>query len=140
MSFNRNRGFTLIEMMIVIAILGVLAAIATIGYLNYLYKSKVSVAYREVSSLKVSYDYLVIQNAPSSRYTPNGVNYPSQTSICNISLSPPSHGLTDDAIRCDLYNHDSLKGMYISLSRSANGKWHCKVSNEMNRTYVPEQC
>ena len=41
---NRNAGFTLIEMMIVVAILGILAAIAVPSYQSYVTKSRAQAA------------------------------------------------------------------------------------------------
>lgn len=37
-----QKGFTLVELIVVVAILGVLAAVAAPNYMNYLYKSRVS--------------------------------------------------------------------------------------------------
>lgn len=49
---KQQQGFTLIELMIVVAIIGILAAIAIPAYQNYVLKSQLSGAYSEVSSLK----------------------------------------------------------------------------------------
>ena len=47
---NRSAGFTLIEMMIVVAILGILAAIAVPSYQSYVTKSRAQAATSEPAS------------------------------------------------------------------------------------------
>lgn len=51
-----SKGFTLIEMMIVVAIVGVLAATAMISYQNYIAKTQVSRVVGESAALKVAID------------------------------------------------------------------------------------
>ena len=51
-----QKGFTLIELMIVVAIIGILAAIAIPQYQNYIAKSQVSRAVAELGSIKTAYE------------------------------------------------------------------------------------
>jgi type IV pilus assembly protein PilA len=81
-----KRGFTLIELMIVVAILGILAAVAIPAFLNYMRKAKTSeatlnidrvyeggVTYFEAEHVKRGVTGLVVQHClPSSAdWTPN---------------------------------------------------------------------
>ena len=51
---NTQKGFTLIELMIVVAIIGILAAIAIPQYQNYIAKSQVSRVMSEVGSMRTA--------------------------------------------------------------------------------------
>ena len=57
---NAQKGFTLIELMIVVAIIGILAAIAIPQYQTYTAKSQVTRAVSEAAGLKTALDTCIL--------------------------------------------------------------------------------
>ncbi len=62
---NNQKGFTLIELMIVVAIIGILAAIAVPNFLNYQLKSKTAEAKTNLGAIRTSQEAF---NAEMDRY------------------------------------------------------------------------
>lgn len=66
------RGFTLIELMITVAIIGVLAAIALPAYNDYVTRSKFSEAYAHLADLRVKMEQYYLDNRRYSDTTGGG--------------------------------------------------------------------
>lgn len=115
---KRHQGFTLIEIMIGIAILGILAAIATVSYTLYTKKTIVSVALSEISALKTEYEMTVNEN------------YSDLGSLSNIDMSASKY------CTLDVYTPDSTtfiaeKALVCTLKIP-----HCLA--QMHRYIYPE--
>lgn len=136
----KNQGFTLIELMITVAIIGILAAIAVSAYNIYVKRTIVSIAFTEISSLKDDYELIFNENYSTINELVQLSEVDSK--YCNISINSPDPLtlIAEKAISCSFKN-DELFGnnAEIYLSRSAGGIYYCYVKNIAER-FIPKQC
>ena len=125
-----QKGFTLIELMIVVAVIGVLAAIAIPQYQNYVKKSALGSALATASSLKTNVeDYIAVQGtfpevtAAASSGTPmNGDITVPGFSLGIIGLTQTSGA--DGTIEVQLTSGPAAQKT-VTLTRDS-GNWTCQ--------------
>lgn len=80
---QQARGFSLVELLIVVVIIGVLAAVAIPAYGNYVTRSRLSEAFTGLGTIQTSaeeywsnnHTYAGLDTATPSRMPPNSVNF-----------------------------------------------------------------
>jgi len=125
---KEDAGFTLVELMIVVAIIGILATVAIPTYQDYMAKSKFGVALSEVSAGKVGIETRLIDGEPVDKPEDVGLAAADKpTANCKFaaSASPDATSLS-----CEIVSGPaSVKGQTITLTRDmASGAWSCSAA------------
>ena len=131
-------GFTLIELMIVVAIIAVLAAIAIPQYQTYVARSQATAALDEISPGRTAYETLVNQGTTDGTVynDVNNLGLVSETDRCTISAEVPVAG--EGSISCVLKGGPAVKDKRIDLKRDGSGQWSC--SSTLDQKYAPISC
>lgn len=138
---STQSGFTLIEIMMVVAIIGILAAIATVSYQVQLRQAQIMIIYQDLNHFRLPYQILINEESKTTDFSANGLNMPKQTNHCQFTVKAPNlGGDTADAVVCNIQNLPYLQNQSLSLTLTASGRWKCKASSGISASYLPQAC
>ena len=159
---HAQSGFTLIELMIVVAIIGILAAIAIPQYQDYIARSQVTRVVGEVNSLKTNIEDSLNRGATIiTGYTDDLTKTPAEIAIGYDSdksnLLDPAAGTNGIAIKDGATAAPTIsatlggdasaavKGAVINITRTSSGIWSCSIDKSSagsgwKDSYAPAGC
>jgi type IV pilus assembly protein PilA len=137
-----QQGFTLIELMIVVAIIGILAAIAIPAYQDYTIRAKVSepMTFGDAAKVSVSEYYQTVGVMPAS-LSAAGVSDATSQYISSVSYTATSSTVGTIIITVQNLGGNATGEIQLEGTGRTAGTvdWDCKGST-LEKKYLPANC
>lgn len=139
---KNQKGFTLIELMIVVAIIGILAAIAIPQYQDYVARTQVNRAFGEVSALKTAVEEGLQRGVTNPQ--PADLGYvASNITTGTLTVNQFTGGTGSIAVTLGNSASTAVSGAVISIARANTGTWSCTITSRPSTwkaNYTPAGC
>ncbi|WP_284046792.1 pilin [Cupriavidus campinensis] len=137
-----RRGFTLIEMMIVVAVVGILAALAIPAYQHYIVKTQISRGFWEASNYKTAVEERLHNGVfvfPDPAGTLGYVRSTLTAADDTFAFNADGSGAIVVLLNGDV--HPVVRGARITVGRLTSGGWTCAVRGDgLTSMVLPPGC
>ena len=151
---NAQKGFTLIELMIVVAIIGILAAIAIPQYQNYIARSQVSRVMSEAGAVKTAIEACILEGktavgVAAGECDPGatgsnlltGASQTGATLAANTGVPVVTNPLTQTSTIVGTFGNNAAAALAtktLTWVRDTSGTWRCHTT--VDAKYRPSNC
>ena len=132
---RKDDGFTLIELMITVAILAVLSVIALPAYQDYVARTQANAGLSDIAGGRTSFESFVVASGFQT-WDVTDIGLRASTNSCGqVEMQPGEDGF----IRCTVSGNAQVNGKIITLRRDSNsGTWSCETNLDLK--FQPEGC
>lgn len=134
---NIQKGFTLIELMIVVAIIAILAAIALPAYQDYIARSQVTTGLSDIRGGVTAVEEII--NRGTGAITPVAAGLTNPTARCNPLTVTGTASTGVASLTCTLVGNPKVSGKVVTLTRTTTGSYACTVPG-LDLRYMPTGC